>query len=240
MPLTDDDVQALGYSESRKSSMTSHLHSIYTSTFGILFFGTPHLGSSKAKLLGSLQKIVTISVPKKVLETDSNLLHALEEDSEILQNITDNFAPLLPRFRIFFFWEQERTDLKYTKDYIVDEVSAAPIVDGTDRSGIAADHRGMCKFDGPKAAGFRTVMAALQRYCREAPEIIKMRTVTASDTMKDRRWREATELVRSPPGGSDQGFGRGEEYVGKRVIRSVPGERNSLGRNSVEQREEVY
>lgn len=92
--------------------------------------------------------MVSLAVPKKALQTDSSLLRALEEDSEVLQNITDQFAPLLHRFRIFYFWEQERTDLKYTQDYIVDEASAAPILDDTERSGIAADHRGMCRFEG--------------------------------------------------------------------------------------------
>ncbi len=58
-------------------------------------------------------------VPKKVWDTDSQLLNALQEGSETLQAITDQFAPLMKQFRIFFFWEQERTDLGYTKDYVI-------------------------------------------------------------------------------------------------------------------------
>lgn len=161
-----------------------------------MFFGTPHGGSSKAHLLANLQKITSLTVPRKILETDSSLLRALDKGSEILQNITDQFAPLLPRFRIFFFWEQERTDLKYTKEYVVDEASAAPILDGTERSGIAADHRGMCRFDGKNSPGFRTVLAALRRYCREAPEAIKSRMAKAGTILYAQRWSEAAELVR--------------------------------------------
>lgn len=139
--------------------------------------------------------MVSLTVPKKALQTESSLLRALEEDSEVLQNVTDQFAPLLHRFRIFYFWEQERTDLKYTKDYIVDEVSAAPILDDTERSGIAADHRGMCRFEGKDSPRFRTLMAALKRYCHDAPEVIRSRRANAQDELEARRWSEAEDLV---------------------------------------------
>lgn len=180
---------------SRTAAKIAHLHSIYTCTYGIIFFGTPHSGSRKAHLLASVQKIASLSIPKKVLETDSSLLRALEEDSEVLQNITDQFAPLMPRFHIFFFWEQERTDLKYTKDYIVDETSAAPILDNTERSGIAADHRNMCKFEGKDSPGFKTVIAALKRYSLGAPRMIVSRNIQADTMLKAQGWQEATELV---------------------------------------------
>lgn len=178
---------------------------IYDCTYGILFFGTPHRGSSKARLLGSLQKIASFSIPMKILETDSALLRALEEDSETLQNITDQFSSLLPHFHIFFFWEQERTDLKYSKDYIVEETSAAPMTYGTDRAGIASDHRGMCKFESKDSSGFRTVIAALKRYCREAPEVIETRRSQARVLRSAQRWNEANELVRRFSDGNPRG-----------------------------------
>ena len=59
------------------------------------------------------------------MEFVSGLVNALKRKSEIVQNITDQFAPLMPRFRVYFFWEQEKIDLKYKRDYIVDETSAA-------------------------------------------------------------------------------------------------------------------
>jgi hypothetical protein len=185
----------LAYSASRTAPKIAHLHSIYTCTFAILFFGTPHSGSTKARLLGSLQKLASLSIPKKALQTESSLVSALEDGSETLQNITDQFTPLSVNFRIYFFWEQEKTDLKYTKDYIVDEASAAPILDNTERSGIAADHRGMCRFEASNSQGFRTVVAALQRYSRDATEIVSARTVRAAAALSTQRWHEARELV---------------------------------------------
>jgi len=203
---------------SRTAPKVAHLHSVYTCTFAILFFGTPHNGASRARLVGSLQKLASLAVPKKMLQMESSLLNALEEESETLQNITDQFAPLIPSFRIFFFWEQEKTDLHYTKDYIVDETSAAPILDSTERSGIAADHRTMCRFEASSSQGFRTVMAALQRYSREAPDVIRARTLRAAAVQTNQRWYEATELMNDYQGVSSVN-GRPEL---PRVIRDGP------------------
>ncbi|KAL9046878.1 MAG: hypothetical protein Q9214_000404 [Letrouitia sp. 1 TL-2023] len=185
----------IGDIQSRTSAKISHLHTIFACTYGILFFGTPHHGSSKAGALSSLEKIVSLVVPKRILQTSSGLVCALKEDSETLQEIADQFAPLMKHFRIFFFWEQERTDLKYTKDYIVDEASAAPILDDTERSGIAADHRNMCKFDSKNSPGFRTVAAALRRYSVDAPSVITVRLARVGRILHEQRLHEADELL---------------------------------------------
>ncbi|KAL8788593.1 MAG: hypothetical protein Q9195_007237 [Heterodermia aff. obscurata] len=160
--------------------------------------------------------MVSLTIPKKVLQTDSSLLRALEEDSEVLQNITDQFAPLQYRYRVFFFWEQERTDLKYTKDYIVDEASAAPILDDTERSGIAADHCEMCRFDRKDSPGFRTVIAALKRYCDEAPGVVRVRQRETKSELDAQRWSETQQLLRgisentSPPESGNSGLPLGK------------------------------
>ena len=64
------------------------------------------------------QRLLSAAVPKKMWDTDSELLQALREGSETLQNITDQFVPLMKRFHICFFWEQEKTDLPHTRDYV--------------------------------------------------------------------------------------------------------------------------
>jgi hypothetical protein len=124
-------------------------------------------------------------------------LNALEQESETLQNVTDQFAPLMANFRIFFFWEQEKTDLKYTKDYIVDEASASPILDNTERSGIASDHRGICKFDSNASQGFRTTVSALRRYAQEAPQIIQGRWKKMIETLHENRRHQAVEMLKT-------------------------------------------
>ncbi|KAI0556124.1 Alpha/Beta hydrolase protein [Xylaria curta] len=175
--------RALSYSHSRSSDKIAHLHTIFTCTYGILFFGTPHHGSSKASLLLTLQKLTSLTLPRRFGRIERGLVKALEEESETLQNITDYFTPLMKDFHIHFFWEQEKTDLKYTKDYIVEKESAAPAFDDTERSGIAADHSGMVKFEDSNSSGFRLVAATLDRYCAEAPETIKSRKRTSRSAL---------------------------------------------------------
>ena len=162
-----------------------------------MFFGTPHNGSSKAHLLGSLQKLASLTLSKAIIQFESGLVDSLDENSETLRNIVDQFAPLMSNFHLFFFWEQEKTDLKYTKDYIVNEVSAAPILDNTERCGIAADHSGMCKFRSNTSQGFRTTVAALRRYSEEAPGLIKDRCLRTTARLNENRRLQAMETMKA-------------------------------------------
>lgn len=95
--------KVLAYSSTRTSKNVEHLHSIFTSTFAILFFGTPHSGAHQSNWFvrpnGGASHDVAESYEK------SQLLSAVEEDSEALQMISDQFAPLMKQFHIFF-WEQ--------------------------------------------------------------------------------------------------------------------------------------
>ena len=110
--------QAIAYSASRTSKNVAHLHSIFISTCAILFLGTPHNGSSKAKLASVGRRMLGALAPSKAWDSDGQLVDALQTSSETLQNITDQFVPLMKRFRIYFFWEQEKTDLGATRDYV--------------------------------------------------------------------------------------------------------------------------
>lgn len=57
-------------------------------------------------------------VPSKILDTEVQLLDAIHEGSEVLQNITDLFVLLMKGFHIFFFWKQEKTNMGVTQDYV--------------------------------------------------------------------------------------------------------------------------
>ncbi|KAF2425307.1 hypothetical protein EJ08DRAFT_672080 [Tothia fuscella] len=191
--------RALAYSESRHGPKTSHLHSIYISTYGLLFFGTPHHGSSKAHLLSSLTKLACLA-PSRGLQIEPALLQALKTESETLQNITDQFVPLMSRFRIVFYWETQKTDLGYTKDYIVEQTSAAPCMESTTSAGIAADHKGMCRFDSKSDQAFRNVVSELKRWGEEAPGVIGDRWVKSRRALKEERRDESEELLRGEHG----------------------------------------
>ncbi|MCJ1443755.1 MAG: hypothetical protein MMC23_004255 [Stictis urceolatum] len=135
-------------------------------------------------------------LPSRAIDTSGELLDALQEGSETLQNITDMFVPLMKNFHVYFFWEQEKTDMGYTQDYVVDESSAAPILDNTERTGLPYDHRNMCKFGSRNAPGYRVVVSALMRYSRGAPEVIANRWVHSVERLKAQRQQEAEELLR--------------------------------------------
>jgi hypothetical protein len=78
---------------------------------------------------------------------------------------------------------------------IVEENSAAPILDNTERAGLPYGHRDMTKFESRTSPGYRLIAAALLRYSREAPETVSVRWVQAQEMLKSRRRNEAAELV---------------------------------------------
>ena len=70
--------------------------------------------------------MVDALVPSKVADIDGQLVDALQEGSEVLQNITDMFVPLMKNFHVYFFWEQEKTDFKYTWEYVSHDPICVP------------------------------------------------------------------------------------------------------------------
>lgn len=188
--------RALTLAAGRTSARNSRLHLVYTCTFGILFFGTPHNGSGMARSANHLVKFASAIVPRKIARFETSLLTGLEEDSETLQNVTQDFASMVARYHVYFFWEQLPTDLKYSADYMVERESAAPVIAGTDRCGIAANHRDMCKFESFDSPGFKVVIAALKRYVRAAPGVVETRVEESARMLGERRRNEALDLIK--------------------------------------------
>jgi protein SERAC1 len=118
--------QALVYSATRTGHQIEHLRSVFVSTYGIFFFATPHNGSSQANLASIVQKVVDSCVPTKLVDTSPQLLASIETGSEVLQEITDNFVPLMGRFCMYFFWEQHKTNLKTKYDYVREPARLVP------------------------------------------------------------------------------------------------------------------
>jgi protein SERAC1 len=161
-----------------------------------LFFGTPHKGSAKAGLLLSLQRVTSRIFPRVFGRVEKSLVKALQVESETVQNITDHFTPIMKNFHIHFFWEQEKTNLRYCRSYIVEEDSAAPIYDDTERSGIYADHSRMVKFDESTSSSFRLVVETLQRYSETATEVIKQRLVNSEQRAEGKEPQSPSKLSR--------------------------------------------
>jgi hypothetical protein len=165
------------------------------STYAILFLGTPHHGTDKASLVSTARRMIAAVTPSKILDSDAQLLDALKEGSETLENITDGFVPLMSKFRVFFFWESEKMDLKGTLDYVVTQESAAPNIPDTRRAGLRTDHVGLARFESASTPGFRVVAAAVKQYATEAPIVIARSHKRYRELAIMRRENEAAELL---------------------------------------------
>jgi hypothetical protein len=83
----------------------SHLHSIYKSVSGILFFGTPHGG---AEPRGLIFNIATKGMKALGFQVDEQIVDALLPSSERLQELRDEFGPMARQknWIIYSFQEQ--------------------------------------------------------------------------------------------------------------------------------------
>lgn len=190
--------RALIYSSEIRGNYTEHLRSVFVSTYGILFLGTPHKGSDIAEWGSRLEWICGAVMPKKFVDTQPQLVDALKKDNETLQNIDRQFIQLTSRFHIYFFHESKPTNLKGTLRFIVDEESASPNIQDVERAGIQADHSHMCKFESDSAPGFDLVAEGIQRYAGEAPATIVSRWTSE---MAERDAKKRAEIQERFPGG---------------------------------------
>ena len=181
--------KALAFSATQVSKKVEHKYSIYISTYAVVFFATPHGGFTPAAWQWILKNHSNPPTQRSDLQTLINRFN------EILQTITDDFAPLVKQFNIYFFWESIRSQLGKVKDYVVSQESAAPLWDKTERCGINANHTQICKFSSDSSPGFVTVKAALKRYGSECQSTIRLRWMIARKFLETQRSIEATELV---------------------------------------------
>jgi hypothetical protein len=107
--------RALLHSNDVRAQFHEHFRSIYVSTFGIMFLGTPHMGSDAAGWGLMLQGMTDAVIPKKFFESESVLLRTLKKDSETLVDINDHFMDIFGRFRIHMAHENHKTDIRGTK-----------------------------------------------------------------------------------------------------------------------------
>jgi hypothetical protein len=217
--------RALAFSNTSRAKQVQHRRSIFTSTFAILFLGTPHDGlyisESKTAIRGSGHS-------EYVPFSDFFL------NPEVLQDINDQFAPLAKRFAIYCFWEQLKTSMIDGTYYIVDRESAVPQWTNVEQAGIEGDHSHLCKFSDAGDPGFRLILAALKRYTRLAPEVIRERWSEDRKLLKREIESEAAELMRVDSGLSEHS----EPAVIRNKYFSVPRIASSIftGRNDIAQK----
>ncbi|KAL8753800.1 MAG: hypothetical protein Q9184_005311 [Pyrenodesmia sp. 2 TL-2023] len=187
--------RAMVLSSGIRGHHVSHLRSIFVSTFGILFLGTPHLGSDVAKWRSWLNTMYNAHCLSPLVEDESYLIHALTTGSETLQTIERDFVQLASRFHIYYFHEGKPTDLGGTLLYIVDEISASPVLSDVERATIQQDHAHMCKFANLSSPGFDLVTEGIQRYASQATSIIRSRWEYEKSEQHSRKELAANELL---------------------------------------------
>ncbi|KAB5533630.1 hypothetical protein GE09DRAFT_1251074 [Coniochaeta sp. 2T2.1] len=183
--------RALLYSNDVRTENHNDLRSVYVSTYGIIFLGTPHTGSGLATWGHMLQFMSEAVIPKKLFETEPVLIKTLRKDNETLQNINNHFLDIYQRFQIHMAHENHKTDLKGSKAVVVDPASASPQLPGVTYYGIESTHSGMCKFESNTAPGYRTVSTAIRDWVKEASNVIQVRWLVELD---DRQVRQQLEI----------------------------------------------
>ncbi|KAI0438650.1 hypothetical protein F4803DRAFT_554835 [Xylaria telfairii] len=188
--------RALLYSNDLRTSQHEDYRSLYVSTYGMVFLGTPHTGSDIASWGTVLQAMSDAVVPRSFFQSESVLLKTLKRDNETLQNINNHFLDIYQRFKILMAHENHKTDLKGTKMLVVDATSAGPQLPGVTYYAIEATHSGMCKFDSKNAPGYRTIATAIREWVLDAPDVIKTRWRVEEDEKLARAKHEIEERMK--------------------------------------------
>ena len=76
------------------------------------------MGSDLGRWGSYLEWLCSAVVPKRILDTQPDLLVALKTNSETLKVIHRDFADLMQSFHIFFFHEAKPTDMKGTFQFV--------------------------------------------------------------------------------------------------------------------------
>ena len=96
--------QALIHSDAARENALKKHRSIKTSTYGIIFMGTPHQGGNGVQLGKLLLNIASVFVA-----ADNRLMKHLEQNSEWLQQQLGQYGPISSNFITKFAYEEYET-----------------------------------------------------------------------------------------------------------------------------------
>ncbi|KAF4964390.1 hypothetical protein FSARC_7689 [Fusarium sarcochroum] len=150
---------------SAKQRSEQHLQDIANFTRGVVFLGTPHHGSSLAKMGELVSRSVGV-----IKETNSDIVQVLTRDSEVLARIQDSFQALLmsrskdedSMIDITCFYEELPT-----KRYGLIVPKHSAILPGYIAIGIHKNHADMTKFSGPCGVGKTQIALAYAYWLQE-------------------------------------------------------------------------
>ncbi|KAH3938470.1 hypothetical protein HBH53_256910 [Parastagonospora nodorum] len=160
---------ALIHSDAARRGALEEHRAIKLSTYGILFMGTPHQGSSGVAL-GKLM----VNVASVFMVADDRLLQHLERDSEWLQQQLGQYGPISSDFVTKYAFEE------YATQTVLGRVGGNLVPGAADSEPIAihADHTNMVKFESSTNPGYRTVSGHLRLMAARAGTSIGGRWAT--------------------------------------------------------------
>jgi len=150
------DALAQSYHESRQEPIVRpKIASIKPKTMGVVFAGTPHRGSDKARWL----KVATNLATFVLKDNSSSQVTALCRGSETLERLQTDFARVSGSLRIYTFCEEYKYSEAVGK--IVDNDSATLGYNHENIEGLPGSHSEMVKFSSRNESGYERLTGSI-------------------------------------------------------------------------------
>ncbi|KAK0614990.1 hypothetical protein B0T17DRAFT_497883, partial [Bombardia bombarda] len=142
------------------------LYQVFSSTVGIVFFGTPHGGADPS---GVLQHVAETIIKAVGISVSEQIVNALLPSSERLRELMDEFGPIAQRQQWMVHSFQEGLGIKVLNGRkVVEDTSSflnCPSIERTQH--IERNHMDMCRFAGFDDISYKSVIAAINRIISE-------------------------------------------------------------------------
>ncbi|KAK0662486.1 alpha beta-hydrolase [Cercophora samala] len=155
----------------RDNESTSDLHSVLTSTFAIIFLGTPHRGSANYADFG--RQVAQVAALLTVNSYNDKIIRNLAPNNEVLTNLRQNFARTYEymaktqRFGSSTFQEGKGlTGIPGFRGKVVDGDSSELGHRGDRQDVLDRNHRDMCKFTSAHDPEYRKVEGEIVRHIK--------------------------------------------------------------------------
>lgn len=147
-----------------KAHERDRYHDLLQSIHGVMFFGTPHRGSSLANwstVLGNIASVASFGS-----KTNWKLSQNLQTESGQLHEISKSFVDRAKALQIISFYETDKMD--FLNQRVVDEDSAVLGFPDEVSIGITGNHRTMCRFESIDEQRYRCVWTNIQNLAGSA------------------------------------------------------------------------
>ncbi|RYP68486.1 hypothetical protein DL771_006638 [Monosporascus sp. 5C6A] len=170
----------------------SHFHNVFSSTIGIVFFGTPHGGADPR---GFLRDVAETLFRAAGFSVNDQIVNTLLPSSERLRELRDEFGPIAHEQNWMIHSFQEESGIKYLNGRkVVEDTSSYlnfPRIETTQH--IGRNHMDMCRFTGLDDIEYKKVAAVLDRITRT---VCGKPKTTKTNSLSDDQRRMLIESLR--------------------------------------------